>query len=236
MSTQEITIPALDDGDFSAYLAVPSSRSGPGLVVIQEIFGVNEIMRQIADSYAEDGYVAVVPDLFWRQEPGIRLNPLNKDEAEWNKAFELYQNFDEDQGTNDLIATLNWLRQHASCQGKVGSVGFCLGGKLAYLMATRSDADCSVSYYGVGVDQNLQEAVNIQRPLMLHIAENDQFVPREAWSKVQAELSKHSFVTIHTYPGVNHAFAHRPGSPDYKPEAAEQANHRTQAFFTQNLG
>lgn len=234
MNTQEITIPALDGGNFSGYLAVPSSCLGSGLVVIQEIFGVNEIMRQIADSYAEAGYVAIVPDLFWRQEPGIQLNPLSK--AERNKAFELYQNFDEDQGTNDLIATLNWLRQHPSCSGKVGSVGYCLGGKLAYLMATRSDTDCSVGYYGAGIDRNLQEAVNIQQPLMLHIAENDQFVPREAWSKVQVELSKHSFATIHTYPGANHAFAHCPGSPDYNPEAAEQANHRTQVFFTQNLG
>lgn len=233
MSTQEITIPALDGGNFSAYLAVPSSGSGPGLVVIQEIFGVNEIMRQIADSYAEVGYVAIVPDLFWRQEPGIQL--AGKNEAEWNKAFELYENFDEDQGTNDLIATLNWLKEHPSCQGKVGSVGYCLGGKLAYLMATRSDADCNACYYGVGIDENLHEAVNIQRPLILHIAENDQFVPREAWSKVQKELSQHSFVTIHTYPEVNHGFA-RIGSPDYNPEAAEQANHRTQVFFTQYLG
>ncbi len=202
--------------------------------MIQEIFGVSEIMRQIADSYAEAGYVVVVPDLFWRQEPGIQLNPLS--EAERSKAFELYENFDENQATNDLIATLNWLRQQSSCRGKVGSVGFCLGGKLAYLMATRSDADCNVGYYGVGIDQNLAEAVNIQRPLMLHIAENDRFVPYEAWSKVQAELSKHSFVTVHTYPGANHAFAHYPGSPDYNQEAAEQANNRTMVFLTQYLG
>ncbi len=230
---EEITILTSDGDSFSTYLAVPASGSGPGLVVIQEIFGVNQVMRQIADSWAEAGYVAVVPDLFWRQEPGIQLT--GKSDVEWNKAFELYQNFDENKGINDLIATLGWLRQHPSCQGKAGSVGFCLGGKLAYLMAARSDSDCNVGYYGTEIDQSLHEAANIQRPFMLHIAENDQFVPRKAWSKVQAELSKHSLVTVHTYPEANHGFA-RAGSGEYNAEASEQANNRTMVFFTQYLG
>lgn len=233
MKTQEVTISALNGDHFSAYLAIPASGSGPGLIVIQEIFGVNEVMRQTADLYAEAGFIAVVPDLFWRQEPGIQLS--GKDQEEWNKAFKLYQGFDEDSGTNDLIATFDFLKQHRGCTGKVGSIGFCLGGKLAYLMAARSHSDCNVGYYGVGIEKNLQEAVNIQRPLMLHIAENDQFVPTEAWSSVQAELSKHLWVTVHAYPDVKHGFA-RIGSSDYSPAAAEQANKRTMAFFTQYLG
>jgi len=233
MRTEEVTIPAWDGNRFSAYLAIPDSGSGPGLIVIQEIFGVNEVMRQTADSYAEAGYIAVVPDLFWRQKPGIQLS--GKDQDEWNQAFQLYQGFNEDLGTDDLIATLDWLKQHPQCTEKVGSVGFCLGGKLAYLMAARSQSDCNVGYYGVGIEKNLPEAVNIQRPLLLHIAENDQFVPTAAWSSVEAELSKHSWVTVHTYPGVNHGFA-RMGGTDYSPEAAEQANKRTMAFLTQYLG
>ena len=233
MKTQEVTISAFNGDHFSAYLAMPDSGSGPGLIVIQEIFGVNEVMRQTADSYAEAGFMAIVPDLFWRQEPGIQLS--GKDQEEWNKAFKLYQGFNEDSGIDDLIATLGFLKQHPGCTGKVGSVGFCLGGKLAYLMAARSQTDCNVGYYGVGIEKNLPEAANIHRPVMLHIAENDQFVPPEAWSSVQAELSQHSWITVHAYPDVKHGFA-RIGGSDYSLAAAEQANKRTMAFFAQYLG
>lgn len=233
MKTQEATIQALNGDRFSAYLAMPDSGSGPGLIVIQEIFGVNEVMRQTANLYAEAGYIAVVPDLFWRQEPGIQLS--GKDQGEWNQAFELYRGFNEDSGIDDLIATFDFLKQYPGCTGKVGSLGFCLGGKLAYLMATRSQTDCNVGYYGVGIEKNLPEAVHIHRPLMLHIAENDQFVPPEAWSLVEAELSQHSWVTVHTYPGVNHGFARIAGS-DFSAAAAEPANKRTLAFFSRYLG
>lgn len=122
MNTQEITIPALDGGSFSAYLAIPTSGLGSGLVVIQEIFGVNQVMRQVADSYAEAGYLAIVPDLFWRQEPGVQLTEKTKGEV--NRAFELYESFNQDKGTDDLIATLNFLRNYSGCNGKVGSIGF----------------------------------------------------------------------------------------------------------------
>jgi len=145
MSGSEITIQASDGGDFMGYLATPDSGSGPGVVVIQEIFGVNDVMRGITDSFAVAGYVALCPDLFWRQEPGIILS--DQSDEEWARAFELFNGFDLKMGVSDLAATINALSGLDSCSGKVGSVGFCLGGRVAYLTATRTDVDAAVGYY-----------------------------------------------------------------------------------------
>lgn len=228
-----VTINAEDGGTFSAYLAHPEQETAPGILVIQEIFGVNKVMRDLCDGFAAQGYVAICPDLFWRQEPGIDIT--DQSEAEWNQAFSLYQGFDEAAGVRDLIATLAFLREYERCSGKVGSVGFCLGGKLAYLMATRSDADCSVGYYGVGIENALDEIGTIGKPLMLHIAEKDQFCPPEAQSKIIAAAAGAPTVTAHSYPGVDHAFA-RLGGAHYDQAAADQANGRTAAFFKEHLG
>lgn len=221
------------DGDFTAYLALPPAGNGPGLVLIQEIFGVNHVMRDLAEHYAAAGYVTICPDLFWRQEPGIQIT--DKSEAEWAKAFELYKGFDEAKGVEDLIATLATLRAHDACTGKAGALGYCLGGKLAYLMATRSTADCVVGFYGVGIEAALAEAGNISKPLMLHIAGNDKFCPRDAQDQIIAEMTKHPLVTTHRYEGVDHAFA-RAGGEHYDDAAATLANARTAAFLTTNLG
>lgn len=227
-----VTINAEDGGTFSAYLAHPEQETGPGILVIQEIFGVNKVMRDLCDGFAAQGYVAICPDLFWRQEPGIDIT--DQSEAEWNQAFSLFQGFDEAAGVKDLIATLAFLREYPRCTGKVGTVGFCLGGKLAYLMATRSDADCSVGYYGVGIENALDEIGNADKPLMLHIAEKDQFCPPEAQSKIIGAANGPN-VTANSYAGVDHAFA-RPGGAHYDQAAADLANGRTAAFFTENLG
>ena len=220
------------DGDFSAYLSVPPGGSGPGLLVIQEIFGVNASMRQMCDDFAAQGLVALCPDIFWRQEPGIQIT--DKTEAEWQRAFELFQGFDVDKGIDDLNDTLLALRSLKSCTGKAGTVGYCLGGKLAFLMATRSDADCNVGYYGVGLDELLGEAGNISHPTMLHIAEEDEFCPKEAQAKVGAALGGNPLVTIHSYPGMPHAFARVDGVHYHEREATE-ANARTYEFLNQNL-
>ncbi len=220
------------DGSFSGYLAVPASGAGPGILLIQEIFGVNKVMRDLADGLAGEGYVVLCPDLFWRQEEGIQLT--DRTEEHRQRAFELYQGFDEDAGTVDLKATLGHLRGHESCAGRVGSVGYCLGGKLAYLMATRSDADCNVGYYGVGIEAALDEAGNISRPLMLHVAELDQFCPAEAQARIHGALDGNANVTIHDYGGVDHAFA-RVGGEHFDADAANTANGRTAAFFATNL-
>jgi carboxymethylenebutenolidase len=209
------------DGSFGAYLAIPAKTPAPGLVVAQEIFGVNQVMRDVCDWLASEGYLACCPDIFWRIEPGIQLT--DKTEAEWARAFELFGLFDVDKGIDDLKATLAHLRGRPECTGKVGSIGYCLGGKLAFLMATRSDADCNVSYYGVGLDELLGEADNITKPLMLHIASEDQFVPPEAQAAIKARLAGHPQVVIHVHEGRNHAFA-RPGGEHYHKEAADFAN------------
>ncbi|MEH2089982.1 dienelactone hydrolase family protein [Nostoc sp.] len=233
MTTQNVTISALSGGNFSAYLAAPNTQPDAGIVLIQEIFGVNTNMRQIADDYARSGYLVLVPDLYWRLEPGVQLDADDRDQSV--KAFELLQAFDVDSGVEDLKASLSFLRQYPSSTGKVGSVGFCLGGKLAYFMATRTDADANVSYYGVEIDKNLAEATKIQKPLILHLDENDEFVSPTAQASIQQGLKNNPLVTIYRYEGVSHGFS-RVGSSAYRQEAAELARDRTLAFLKQHLG
>ena len=220
------------DGSFGAYLATPASGSGPGLLVIQEIFGVNQVMRDLCDNFAAQGYIAVCPDLFWRQQPGIELSDMT--EAEWGRAFALYQGFDMDQGVADAGAALEQLRGSDGCSGKVGAVGYCLGGMLAYLVAARTKADASVGYYGVGMQDALGEAGNISAPHMMHLAELDKFCPPEAQSAIKDGLAANTSVTIHSYPNVDHAFA-RTGGEHFDAAAANEANTRTAEFFAQNL-
>ena len=220
------------DGPFSASLALPSGGKGPGILAIQEIFGVNADMRKHCDDFAAQGYIAISPDLFWRQEPGIQIT--DQTDAEWQRAFQLYQGFDVDKGIEDLIATLAHLRDIDGCSGKAGTVGFCLGGLLAYLMACRSDADCNVSYYGVGIDERLDQASNITAPTILHIAEEDEYVDKPAQEKIKRGLANHSHVTIHSYAGVNHAFTRNNGI-HYDEAAAKLAHARTADAFAAAL-
>ena len=229
----EITIQAADGGSFSAYLAAPKSGKGPGIVVIQEIFGVNAVMRGITDDLAAKGYAALCPDLFWRIKPGIQLT--DKTEAEWKQAFELFGKFNADKGVEDLKAALAALRKHPACSGKAGAVGYCLGGKLAALMATRSDSDCNVGYYGVGIQDLLGEAKNIKKPLLLHIAGKDQFTPPPAQAAIKAGLKGNPNVTLWEYPACDHAFA-RVGGQHYDKAAADLANQRSAEFFKRHLG
>ncbi len=232
MSGEDITLKAADGGSFGAYLSAPASGSGPGVVVLQEIFGINRVMRDITDGLAAAGCFAIAPDLFWRQEPGIQIT--DKTEAEWARAFELYKGFDEALGIDDAKVALAHLRTVPGCTGKVGAVGYCLGGKLAYLMATRSDVDCSVGYYGVGIEAALDEAASIAKPLMLHIAERDGFVPADAQAAIKEKLGGNPLVTLHSYPGVDHAFA-RLGGEHYDKAAADLANRRRAAAFAEHL-
>lgn len=219
-------------GTFDAYVGNIKKVRGPGLLLIQEIFGVNQTMRQLADDLSLLGYVVVCPDIFWRIKPGIQLNNYTPDE--WKQAFGLFQKFDVDQGVEDLKATLAHMRQMPEIAGKVGTVGYCLGGKLAYLAMTRSNVDCGVSYYGVGIQDLLGESKNIKKPYLMHIAGKDQFVPPEAQQKIQAGLKGNTRVTMHVYPDQDHAFA-RVGGDHYDKDAATVANDRTAAFFKQHL-
>lgn len=232
MSGEWAHIKASDgSGSFRAYMAKPKGGDGPAVIAIQEIFGINEGMREICDRLSQAGFTAIAPDLFWRQEPGIELT--DKTDAEWAKAFKLYKGFNVDKGIEDIRATIAYAREQGA--DKVGAVGYCLGGLLAYLTATRSDADACVGYYGVGIHDHLEEARNITKPVLLHIAGADEFVPAEAQKKMHQGLDSHPHVTLYDYPGQNHAFA-RPDGIHFDANSASAANKRTFDFFKKNLG
>lgn len=230
----EIQIEAADNtGTFSAYIAYPDQKKAPAVILIQEIFGVNAEMRQKCDELAKQGFIAICPDLFWRMEPNVQLT--DKTDVEWEKAFGFFRDFDINKGIEDLKATEGKLRHGIETNGKTGCIGYCLGGKLAYLMASRSTVDASVGYYGVGLDELIAEADHIEKPLMLHIAEEDEFVSKDAQKIIKDGLAGHPVITLHSYAGVNHAFA-RGNGVHYDAEAAEKADTRTLAFLSEHLG
>lgn len=220
------------DGKFGAYLARPAAGSGPGVLVIQEVFGVNKVMRDICDSWAARGYFALCPDIFWRQEPAVDITDGSQEE--WNKAFALYRGFDEAKGVEDLVVALTHLRATQGCTGKVGVTGYCLGGKLTYLMACRSECDAAAAYYGVGIENALDEAKSIHRPTLLHIAGKDGFVPPEAQRKIRDGLAGHAHVAVHVYPEDDHAFC-RVGGQHYNAASCALANGRTMELFGKAL-
>lgn len=231
MTGKFIDIAAAGGGTFRGYLCLPPAGQGPGLVVEQEIFGINENVRLVCEHYATEGFVTLAPDLFWRMEPNV---DLGYSEADWKRAFDFFKRFDIDKGMADIAATIKQLRGMKECTGKVGAIGYCLGGKLAYLSATRTDADCAVGYYGVAIDASLDEKDRIKQPLMLHIAEQDQFVPPEAQARVKSALSGIPGVELYSYPNVNHAFARIEGD-HFDRNAAELANGRSLTFLKQHL-
>lgn len=227
-----IEIDAIDgSGSFAAYRADPEGTARGAIVVIQEIFGVNEGIRRKCDHFASLGYVALAPDLFWRLEPGIDLDP--DVEPEFKQALEWMGKFDQDKGVADIEATIRAARDASG--GKVGVTGYCLGGRLAFMTAARTDADASVGYYAVGVDGLLGEKHAIANPLMLHIAGDDGFVPAATQQAMHEGLDDHPKVTLHDYPGEDHGFATEMGKR--RSEAAAQlADSRTEAFFAEHIG
>ena len=226
-------------GDFSAYVAQPAGQPRAAIIVIQEIFGVNAGIRQKCDRLAADGYLAVAPDLFWRMEPGVELDPDVP--AELAKAFELFSAFGarggSDESILDIETTIRAIRSGAvgaTPVAKVGCVGYCLGGMIAYKVATRTDIDASVGYYGVMIDQMLGESHAIAHPLMLHIPTADHFVGPDAQAAIHAGLDALPKVTLHDYPGLDHGFATEMG--DRRDDAgATLADSRTAAFFAAHL-
>jgi carboxymethylenebutenolidase len=220
-------------GEFTAYVWEPEGKTEAGAVVlIQEIFGVNDALRATGELLAAQGFIAIAPDLFWRQEPGVNIT--DKTEAEWQKAFALMNGFDQNKGVEDLIVTLAAARELPACNGSAGTLGFCLGGRLAVLMATRSDSDVNISYYGVGLDNLADEFDNIQAPLMLHIAEQDEYATPAAVEKLLDALEENEWVDAFIYPGVQHAFA-RVNGMHFDARAATIANGRTTELLAEIL-
>lgn len=236
MTDNQIRINSVDRDSFSSYLAGPDTTPAPGLILMQYICGVNKVMRDLADRFASQGYLVAVPDLFWRQEPGVQLidDPANPSPEEQSRALELNAGFVDDTAIEDLKSTVAYLRGHERCSGRVGALGYCLGGRMAYLTATRSNADCSVGYYGVNIDNYLNEARNIDRPLMLHIASNDELCSKEAHDAIVQTLGAIPSVTLYEYENTGHAFALE-GGHNYDAAAAGLANERSDAFLTAHL-
>lgn len=222
----------VEGGTMGAYVALPASLPAPVLVVIQEIFGVNQEIRDRCDAYAAEGYIAIAPDMFWRVEPGVDIT--DRTQAEWDKAFALMNAFDIDQGVKDLDATLAFARTLDGATGKVGTIGFCLGGKLAYLMAARTGVDVTVAYYGVGLQDLLGELPAIKTETILHIAALDKFVPPEAQDKIIEAAAGHTHVTTYLYEGVDHAFA-RKGGDHFDADATTLAHQRSIDLFNRTL-
>lgn len=232
--TDMLTITPLDgEGSFSAYCARPAGTPRAAIVVIQEIFGVNAGIRRKCDRLAEAGYLALAPDLFWRLEPGIELDP--DIEPQFQRALELMGKFNQDAGIRDIEATIRTARKQLGDDGKVGAVGYCLGGRLAYMTATRTDVDACVGYYAVGIDNLLGEKHAIANPLMLHIAGADHFVDAETQRRMHEGLDDHPKVTLCDYPGEDHGFATEFGKRR-SDEAATLADKRTADFFVEHLG
>ena len=231
--SETATISTLEgDGEFAAYCARPAGEPRAAVVVIQEIFGVNAGIRRKCDRLAEDGYLALAPDLFWRLEPDVELDP--DIDAQFQRALGLMGRFDQDQGVEDIEATIRHARRHLGI-AKVGAVGYCLGGRLAYMVAARTDADASVGYYAVGIDNLLREKHAIANPLMLHIPTADGFVPPEVQAQMHHGLDDHPKVTLHDYEGLDHGFATEMGKRR-DDAGAELADRRTMDFFAAHLG
>jgi carboxymethylenebutenolidase len=228
------TIQATDgSGSFSAYLLDPKTKPAGVVVLIQEIFGVNQAMRDIAAWVADLGFIAVCPDLFWRIEPGIDIT--DKSEAEWKQAFELFGKFDQAKGIEDLKASVAAARTLPGANGKVATMGYCLGGRLAFMMAEQSDADVNVSYYGVGLDNLLGELGKVSKPLLVHIADRDEFFPAEGRAKVVEATQGHKLVRSYVYPNADHAFA-RVGGVHWDGRSAAIANGRSAEALVAALG
>ncbi|MDP3675178.1 MAG: dienelactone hydrolase family protein [Novosphingobium sp.] len=225
-------IPALDgDATIPAYVVRPQDAPRAAIIVVPEIFGVNEGIRRKCQGWAEQGYLALAPDIFWRFAPGVELDPDVPEQLQ--EAFGYFQQYNANDGVNDIEAAIHHLRRSEGCT-KVGLVGYCLGGRLAYMSATRTDISASVGYYGVMIDQMLNESHAIANPLMLHIPSADHFVGPEAQKAIHDGLDGHPKVALHDYPGLDHGFAAEMG--DRRDEAgAALADERTRAFFERHL-
>jgi carboxymethylenebutenolidase len=229
-----ISITATDgSGTFATYVVEPKTKPAGVVVLIQEIFGVNQAMRDIAAWVADLGFIAVAPDLFWRIEPGIDIT--DKSDAEWKRAFELFQTFDQVKGIEDLKATVAACRTLSGANGKVATMGYCLGGRLAFMMAEQSDADANISYYGVGLDGLLGDLPKVTKPLLIHIADKDAFFPPEGRAAVVAATRGHQHAVSHVYPDADHAFA-RVNGIHWDGRSATIANGRSAELLAAVLG
>ncbi len=231
MNASTLSIRSHDGQSFDAYLSLPPKGVGPGLIIIQEIWGVNEHIRAVADQYAADGYVVLAPDMFWRQQPRVDLQYT---EADTKFAYQYMSNLDGPNAVQDLVFTAQTLRARPEVNGKIGSVGFCMGGRLSYALAATGATDAAVCYYGGGIQNNLGLAPNIQVPILFHYAELDDHIPAPAVASVREAFAGNAQAQFHIYPGVGHGF-NCWGRPMYNQRAAALARGRTLQWLSEKL-
>lgn len=231
MNARWIDIATARGEKFSGYLSLPPTGHGPGIVLIQEIWGVNTHIRALADQYALDGYVVLAPDLFWRLAPRV---DLAYDEAGSARAVELYQTVDMAQATEDVASAVGALRGRPEVAGKVGTLGYCLGGQMAFRAAALAQADAAVCYYGGGIVNHLDLAPRVTMPVLFHHAAQDSLITPEAVARIKAAFAGRSNAVFADYPGVGHGF-NCWGRPSYNQQAAALAHGRTLEFLARHL-
>jgi carboxymethylenebutenolidase len=220
------------DVAFQAYIARPAALPAPAAVVLQELFGVNADIRKTCVELAEKGFIAVAPDLFWRQEPGVDLGVTT--EADWQHGLRLYQAYDRDKGVQDIKDTVSVAAKLPDCTGKVAVLGYCMGALMSFLTAVRSHVDAVVAYHGGDTEKYLTEVDGLKAPLLMHLGEEDEFISKAAQAQIKAALAGKQNVTVYSYPGQYHAFSRHNGA-HYNAEAAALAHKRTYAFLHQYL-
>ena len=220
------------EGAFDAYIARPKTLPAPTVVILQELFGVNADIRKTCDELAEQGFVAIAPDLFWRLEPGVDLNVTSK--ADWQHGLRLYQAYDRDAGVRDIHDTLDAAAKLPECTGKIAVQGYCLGALMTFLTAARGHVDAAVAYHGAETEKYLGEVGNLKAPLLMHLAEEDEFISKAAQAEIKTALGRKTNATVYSYPGQHHAFARHNGA-HYNAPAAALANGRTSEFLQQQL-
>jgi carboxymethylenebutenolidase len=227
--TDRITIGGRD-GAFGAYIAQPKVLPAPAVVILHEVFGVNSDIRKACDELAEQGFIAVAPDLFWRQERGVDLTVT--DEADWQHGLRLYQAYDRDAGAKDVKDAADVVAKLPECIGRVAVLGYCLGGLMTFLTAARYGVDAAVVYHGGDTEKYLDEIDGLDSPLLMHLAEEDEFISKPAQAAIKAALASKPNATVYSYPGQHHAFARHNGT-HYNAAAAALANGRTSEFLHQ---
>jgi carboxymethylenebutenolidase len=220
------------DGAFSAYIARPKALPAPAVVVLHEVFGVNADIRKTCDELAEQGFIAVAPDLFWRQEPGVDLG-VNS-EPDWQHGLRLYQAYDRDAGVGDIRDTLDAVAKLPDCKGKIAVQGYCFGALMTFLTAVRCRVDAAVAYHGADTEKYLGEVDNLRAPLLMHLGEEDEFISKAAQAQIKKALADNPNATVYSYPGQHHAFARHNGA-HYDATSATLANGRTTEFLHRQL-
>jgi carboxymethylenebutenolidase len=220
-------------GTFAAYIARPKTLPASAVVVLQELFGVNADIRKHCDELAEQGYLAVAPDLYWRQEPGVDLNVTSQ--ADWDHGLRLYQAYDREAGVKDIKDSIDAVRNLPECNGKVALLGYCLGALMVFTTAVRNDGiDATVWYHGADTEKYLGEVDGLHAPILMHLAEEDEFISKDSQVAIKAVLGKKPNATVYSYPGQSHAFCRHNGK-HYNAAAAHLANGRTSEFLNRRL-